>query len=455
MKRAPRRSIGLGGLALLIALAGCAPERTPPFLLLLSVDTLRADRVGAYGGPPGLTPHIDALMAESVVFENAFSTCSYTLPSLGALMTGRYPEEVGMHANVSLLGPEFATLASVLELDGWATGAVVSNYVLRSETGMDRGFGVYDDTFTQREANRDLPERTAAPTTDAALRLADQLLEAGGPGAFLWVHYQDPHGPYLPPSGRRERFLDAARSRPNGTLRLESGSPFGAIPAYQYVEGQNEVAFYLAGYDGEISYLDDEVGRLLGGLEERGVTEDAVIVFVADHGEAMGEADYWFSHGEYLMDPLIHLPLSIRAPGLEPGRRDEPVSQLDLFPTLLALFDVPLADAYQGHDLLSGELPRDREIYLASLRGSSVPRYGLIADGFKYLVTQRESGSEEQLFRLGDDGQDVSGDAPETLARMRGRLSTLRSRLRVPRERRLQINADERRRLEQLGYLVD
>jgi arylsulfatase A-like enzyme len=456
--RPPQRAIRAALVpVLLLALAATACRgggEGPPLLLLVSVDTLRADRLGAYGAPAGATPRLDRLMSQSLVFENAFSTCSYTLPSVSALMTGRYPEELGMLGNVALLGSDFATLAGVLELHGWRTGAAVSNYVLRRDSGLDRGFQRYDDHLPQQESNRDVPERVAAPTTEAALELLDELSGDPGAGVFLWVHYQDPHGPYTPPDGLRDRFLAAARRSPRGDRVLQAGSPFGEIPRYQYVEGEHQAAFYMAGYAGEIAYTDAEIGRLLDGVVARGWWQRAVVVFTADHGEGMGENDYWFAHGELLSDPLVRIPLSLHLPGGPVERRAAPVSQLDVFPTLLRHFGIDVPEGYPGRDLLAPAPPdEERRLYLASLRGSRLPRYGLIAGGYKYLVTRRRDGAREELYRLGDEGRDLAGQHPDLVADLRGRLETLREGLhrpRAPSERA--IGPEERERLRRLGY---
>ena len=157
-------------LALLTALtAGCSgsPER---LLLLVTVDTLRADHIGAYGSELGLTPNIDELAAQSQRFTASFAPASYTLPSMASLHTGRHPEEVGILANQNVFQGSPVTLAEILRLNGWKTGAAVSNYVLRSGTGIEVGFDVYDDEFTQSEANRDQPERTCLLYTSPSPR---------------------------------------------------------------------------------------------------------------------------------------------------------------------------------------------------------------------------------------------------------------------------------------------
>ncbi len=313
-----RRAVWL--LALCVAW-GC--WSAPPDVLLVTVDTLRADHLGAYGSRLGLTPRLDALASESVVFERAYAPSSYTLPSMVALLTGRWPEEAGVDYNTHRLG-DVETLAERLHASGWRTGAVVSNYVLGPRSGLQRGFEHYDVELDARERVRGLLERTARGTTDAALSMLDRLLEAPRRPVFLWIHYQDPHGPYTPPPGFRERQLPAARREPGGRRRLpvagEDG--FGGIPPYQLLPGgRGEVGFYRAGYRGEIAHVDEQIGRLLDGVAARVGRGGVSLVFAADHGEALGESDLWFAHGERLIEPLVRVPLWVRfAGGARPAR---------------------------------------------------------------------------------------------------------------------------------------
>ena len=200
-------------------LAGCGGPAPPRLLLLLTVDTLRADHLGAYGSELGLTPNLDALARESLVFTAAYAASAFTLPSMGALLTGHYPESLGLWSNESLVPDTAPTLAEELRRRGWRTGAVVSNFVLRRSSGLDRGFDLFDDEFPDWETTRGVPERTASDTTDAALATLGACAEAAS-RCFLWVHYQDPHGPYTPPAGWRKRQLPAERERAGGRRLL-------------------------------------------------------------------------------------------------------------------------------------------------------------------------------------------------------------------------------------------
>jgi arylsulfatase A-like enzyme len=443
-------------LAWLAAATACGGSRAPDLLLLISVDTLRSDRLGAHGSPLGATPQLDQLAAESVVFTAAYAPTSHTLPSLSALMTGLYPEEVGIVSNDSTLAASVPTLASALRAAGWRTRAVVSNWVLRRSSGLASGFDVYDDALHQREASRPMPERIAADTTTAALESIRACREEPQARCFVWVHYQDPHGPYTPPPDLRERFLARERGEPDGRRLLPLREDFvglAGIPNYQALGDQREVAFYRAGYDGEVAYLDREIGRLLAGLGAD--AQRVVIAFTADHGEALGEQDYWFAHGEHLTDTLVRVPLWLRVPGEAPARRDDVATLLDLHATLRALAAAGASPpGAPGRDLLArGAAQGSSRLYLATLWGSNEARYGWIEDGYKYVVTFRDGVWQGQLFRLGGDQVDLAAPAPQIAASMREKLAVFREELLRPAPVvRPELSEQDRAQLRALGY---
>lgn len=453
------RTLGLA-LLFLISIAGCGTHPADPkLLLLISVDTLRADRLGAYGGELQLTPNLDNLAAESLVFTRAFAPTSFTLPSISSLLTGRYPEEVGVLGNRSALAPAVPTLATVLQSRGWQTAAVVSNLVLNEKSGLALGFDSYDDDLPGAEVTRNWPERTAEDTTDAAIRVLDTFASGDGERLFIWVHYQDPHGPYTPPPGLRERFIAAEQRRPDGDRELPEAAGHrghGHIPGYQVVEDRRDVAFYRAGYDAEVHHLDSAAGRLIDDIRERGWFDDSVVVFTADHGESLGENDYWFAHGDRLDDALVRVPLMIREPDGRSGRRDDVASLVDLFPTLLsALAGVPPEPDSPGRDLLAGNAERvDSEPILATLGAGGGVRFGIVSDGYRLVLTQQPNGVRSELFRLDDGDRDLAPLEPERAARLTAALRERRSSLRkAPGETRRPLNDADRANLRALGYL--
>jgi arylsulfatase len=443
-------------------LLGCtrAGSSTPELLLLISVDTLRADHLGAYGSDRGLTPVLDALARESVVFTSAYAPAPFTLPSMAASLTGRYPEELGISRNESRVPDAVPTLASVLREHGWRTAAVVSNFVLRDASGLAGGFDVYDDTFPSREQTRRWPERVGPATTDAALATLESCADGSGTPCFLWVHYQDPHGPYTPPPDRRERQLERERQRPGADRQLpvnEDHSGRGGIPKYQYLEGRRDVAFYRAGYAAEVAEADAAIGRLLEAVQRRFPPDRSIVVFLADHGEGLGEHDFWFAHGELLIEPLVRVPLMLRLPGTAPGRREDLASLVDLLPTLLArLLGPDAVPGLPGRDLLAeGAAEEGSSPYMATLAAGDLPHYALIEGDFKFVATLREGVWDGALYRRDDEGVDLAAAAPQIAADLRNKLKRMRADLSQRQETRQALSPEDVKRLEALGYAVE
>jgi arylsulfatase A-like enzyme len=377
-------------------------------------------------------------------------------------MTGRYPEELGIWTNESGLPDAVPTLAGELRGAGWRTLAVVSNFVLREASGLASGFDRYDDEFPQYEAVRKWPERIAADTTDAALAMLDGCAIGADGKCFLWVHYQDPHGPYTPPEALRERYLPGERGREDGerVLPVQPGDVgAGGIPEYQFFEGHQEVAFYRAGYDAEVRYMDEQIGRFLAGLGERGLSDRAAVVFAADHGESLGELDYWFAHGEHLSESLVRVPLLVRLPGLRPARRSDVVSLVDLFGSLLEwATGKPAVAEHRGRNLFdAGSSGAASVPYLATLGGSTVRRFGIVEGDFKLVVSERASGPRGRLYRRGDASDaEIGAQHPEARARLSARIADVRRSLRPLAEAVQQnLSAEDREKLRALGYVND
>jgi arylsulfatase len=455
-ERSSRSRVALGLLVAAALAAGCRQDPGPRLLLLITVDTLRADELGAYGSERGLTPHLDALAAESLVFERAYAPASFTLPSIATVLTGRYPEELGIRDNESGLPPAVPTLAGELSGRGWRTAAVVGNFVLRRASGVARGFERFDDAFGQVEAVRRWPERIAADTTEAALAQLADCTAGTSSRCFLWVHYQDPHGPYDPPGQRRAALLDDERAGADGRRELLIGEDhlgFGAIPAYQALEGRRDVAWYRAGYRAEIQYMDEQLGRLLAAVDAAGLRDRALVAVAADHGESLGEDDVWFAHGTRLDDAQARVPLLLRAPGLAPGRRGDVVSLRDLYPTLLQRL-AGTAPRGAGRDLLAPDAAeRDSEPYLSTLGAAPQRRYAIVADGYKLVVAEREGVFDSRLYRLGREDVDLSPAAPQVAAALRERLDRLRGGLVRGDEVPQALSDGDREQLRALGDL--
>ncbi len=363
------------GILAAVTLAGCpGPSYDParPGIILIVVDTLRADHLGAYGYARGTSPRLDALAAGGAVFDAAWSAAPWTLPSIMSIMTSRYPSNHRVENDGLKLAADIPLLAETLRARGYATGAFVSHVYVSATFGFGRGFETFDDFELSRPGYRLEAglEPTADAVTDAALRW---LKTQRGRPVFLFVHYFDPHWPYDPPAPYRDRFP----SRYAGPLDASFDSiskfqdPLVDIPA-DYRQ------FLVDRYDGEIAFTDAQIGRLLDGAAAAGRAERAWVVLTGDHGEEFKEHGS-MGHGRQLYEESIRVPLVIgrlgaarAAPGGDPvgtdagsagrggviGRRVAiPVSGIDLFPTIAALSGATPPAGLQGRslvDLLAG-----------------------------------------------------------------------------------------------------
>ena len=357
-------------LVCVLGFLGCAEEErkgSAPDVLLVTLDTLRSDWVQAYGFAHANTPSMDGLASRGVLFENAIAAASLTAPSHASVMTGRYVRE---HSVGTLNGESrlegLGTLAERFEASGYETAAFISNVVLRRRTGLDRGFDVYDDNLGESEANRPAYfERRAQETVEQALAwLAEQDVERP---VFVWLHLQDPHGPYEPPEGFEGR-IGSVPLRMRGDLPVLSRNQGQAgIPAYQEITDVRDPAIYAGRYAEEIMYSDFWLGRFIDAFESHSAARDSVILLTADHGESLGEHGFFFQHGQSVLPELVRVPLIVVAPGISPGRVPDLVSHVDVAPTLLDLAGLPGLSDPSGlslSPLLVGEsLSEVREVF--------------------------------------------------------------------------------------------
>jgi len=285
-------------------LAGCssAPRDPRPDLLLISIDTLRADRLACYGGGSDVGRALCRIFERGTRFVWAFSTAPSTAPSVASILTSRYPSQHGVSRfAVSFLAGEAVTLAEQLRGAGYTTAAFICNPVLDRARNLGQGFDVYDDRMTHRDPHlRQRTDREARAATEAAL---SWLRGAESPW-FLWIHYQDPHGPYDPPEAP-EPSRDEEEGRALPVLRDNSGH--GGIPAYQALPNLFTAAAYERRYLDEIRYLDAQLERLIAAVDARG--RPVGILLTADHGEAFGE-----DGGRLLLRAR-----SLRGPRSDPG----------------------------------------------------------------------------------------------------------------------------------------
>lgn len=326
-------------LATAVLVGGCGPSPDArPNVLLIVVDTLRADELPCYGGEAPVSPAICALAERGALFERAVAASAYTVPSHASMMTSRYPRRHSIgYANGKTRLEGETRVAQLFERAGYATAAFVSNVNLRPRVGLNEGFGVYDADLPVSEANRrGVFERTAPLTT---ARAVDWLATVPSRPFFLWVHYQDPHGPYTPPRSYQEMF--PAHQSPDPALTATKDYfGKGGIPTYQRLPALNRPSQYRTRYHGEVRYLDRSVGVLLAAARNANPGRPLVVLLTADHGESFGEGGFYFVHGHSTTPDQVHVPFILEAPGVPPARRTELISHVDIMPTLLELAGV-------------------------------------------------------------------------------------------------------------------
>ena len=313
-----RRACILSLFVLLPALAAAATDQ--PNVILITLDTVRADRMGFLGSKLGLTPHLDALAAQSVVFEHAYSQAPITPVSHATILTGTYPQYHGIRNFGDRLPPSVPFLPEILHAQGYHTGAFVGSIILDPKngfaSGFERGFDVYNAGF-HRQKTGERREASMQRRGEVTLgHVLEWLSQQQGAPFFLWFHLWDAHDPYNPPEPFRSRFPNAP-------------------------------------YNGAIAYVDDTVGKLLDYLRSQGLYDNAVIAVAADHGESLGEHGE-LTHSIFLYDATIHVPLLLKLPGnRSAGQRvNAAASLVDLAPTLLNSMEKTAPPAMQGRSLL-------------------------------------------------------------------------------------------------------
>ena len=425
-----------------------------PNIILISVDTLRPDHLACYGYPKNTSPNIDNFAAESLVFEKCFSHAPLTSASLSSLLSGFLPHETKV-TNKSVLSEKVQMLPEILRPHGYKTAAVVSNYVLRKNRGWEQGFDVYDAEMKQRELNRNMQEKIAEHATNGAIKLLKRFRKKQ---LFMWIHYQDPHGPYTPPKPFSSLFL-SPREKPRNLRMNTTGSGRGGIPAYQKLGANKNFNYYVSQYNGEIRYLDKHFGRLIESLKDMGLYNDTFIIFTSDHGEGMGEHNYYFAHGENLYNIMTHVPLIIRYGTQLAGRRTDNVQHIDIVPTILNVVNIALSPLFRGCDLRS-KTSVNREIF-AKMEREIVQdsiKFSVIYDGLKLIYTPIYK--QYELFSLEKDFKEEHNliDVPEYHLRM----EDLKIRLnRIVKEDFLrlgelsspELSNEELEKLKTLGYV--
>lgn len=405
----------------------CVDARRSPNVVLITVDTLRADRLPTYGYDEISTPHLSRLAGDAIVFEQAHAHAPITLPSHASILTGLYPPEHGVRNNGSYVASEqLLTLAEVMSAEGYDTAAFVSAFVLDRRFGLDQGFGTYDDEQSNgghRFGAVEIPQRRGEFTVDAALRWLSLGRRAP---IFLWLHLYDPHFPYDAPA------------------------PFGDADDP---------------YDGEIAYVDSQIGRVLEAMKAAGTYDPSLIVLTSDHGESLGEHGE-STHSVFVYESTQHVPLFIKLPDNagKGGRIQDLVRHIDLLPTMLDLVAPGRSATYsgQGVALLKGpgtmsNLTSYAEAYVPFEDFGWSPLFSLRTREHKYI-----EAPVPELYDLVDDAEElhnvlqaISAAPPQEVRQLSKELGRLQEATRAANNARHQPDAETLHALEALGYVAN
>jgi arylsulfatase A-like enzyme len=476
--RAAVRGLGSGkvGLSALVFLAGvntgslALAHRAPQSglnVLLITIDTLRADHLSAYGYSRQTSPNIDRLAREGVLFERAISQWPKTSPSFASMMSSTYGHTNGLIRTTAQRMPDrFLMLAELLKAGGYSTRAAVANVNLGRLFNFDQGFDTYLEPWRETDERR----RSDLVTHDG-LDLLRQAAEEKRP-FFVWLHYFDPHARYQPAKPYDGMFVndahfDAAWRMP---FQSERRKDIGGIPTTASLGREDRIAYYVAQYDAEIREVDQQVGVILRDLEKRGLAGNTLVILTSDHGESLGDHNYFFEHGRFPYDDCVHVPLVVRAPGTSKAGHvvRSPVELIDLVPSVLDLAGLPADREAQGKSF--------RRLLEGAPDGGSLWQYAFSESGYgeeyqRSVTTERYKlvyvpdtddqqvmkGRALELYDLHDDPGETKNlidERPEVAVPLREQLSHWMadgSTAEAPREVRIDPVAEGQ--LRSLGYL--
>ncbi|MFL6192643.1 MAG: sulfatase [Thermoanaerobaculia bacterium] len=394
------RAFLIAAVLFLVSWGAQAAQQRFPNVVILTIDTLRADRLSSYGYGRPTTPNIDRLLASGVRFTEARTVEPLTNPSLCSMFTSLYPHEHGATRNGLALRPGLPSMARSLQRRGYRSAAFVGNWTLKDRiSGLGQHFDRYEEVFTRKRwLGLFKGEATAEDLTDSALEWLGEARQGHGP-FLLWVHYVEPHAPYR----LQEDFVGPLGLAKRGDLSRPDR------------------------YDTEVAFVDHHVGRLLAAFEkDPELKANTLFVFAADHGESLGEHGYW-GHGRNLFEPTLRIPLGLAWAGrIKPGSTiAAPAVNLDVAPTVLGLVGLPAPAGFRGFDwtpVLQGTAPppRDRVVLfqahkgavLSSQEAASARRNGLLE--LAVMIGSRKEvlrldGGRLALFDLGKDPREIRG----------------------------------------------
>ena len=411
------------------------PSKKIRNVLLISMDTVRADVFSCYGFKHKTTPNIDAIAAEGILFERAYAPLSLTLPSHCSMLTGTIPPYHGVHDNNGYKLDNFnVTLAEILKDNGFVTGAIIGSIILDSKYKLDQGFDLYDDNFQDERSPIFIPERQAEETR----RIACEWLEKNqDENMFLFLHFYDPHRSYDAPEPYKNMFLS---------------HPYPTEGSIDYLQGR---------YAGEVAYTDNCIKGIIDKLKQLGLYDSTLIIITSDHGEMFYQHNE-VTHGYFIYEGNVRIPMVFKVPGVSTTRRIEnTVGHVDIVPTVCSLLNIEGSSAFQGFDIstyLLEDEPEDikRHVYLESMtptRYKANSLLGIVNDKYKYIQT-----TQPELYDIVNDypeSVNLVETYPKVSHLLKGRLKnvlddTITSR---SKDNKMELDEETLKQLEALGYV--
>ncbi|RLE25269.1 MAG: hypothetical protein DRJ65_08205 [Acidobacteria bacterium] len=414
-----------------------------PNVVIYLVDALRADHLGVYGYARATSPRIDAFAEQALVFDQAWANSSWTRPAVASILTGLRPEVHRTNRRDDVLPNEITTLPELLRAEGYQTAAIVANPNISAIFGFDRGFDEFSLLEDQKSRSVDIHEA-------ASLWLSREREELKP--FFLYLHTVDPHLPYDPPEEERRIFAAGVERRDLG-----STSVVGTLQARHLIDEADYVDDLIDLYDGEIAANDRQFGRLLDVIDDLGLSDRTIIIFLADHGEEFFDHGGWI-HGTSLYSEVLRIPLIIKVPGRQAdGRTAMPVQQADLMPTILGLLGMPAPSNLQGRNIVAGTSTR------GNLLGAFLDLDGawgrsVIDDGWHAIQHGRHGHMGlPEIYRLESDPAEKENLARTLSARPAVMLGNDRDQIRDEEDQYqtsdAEVDAETRKQLQALGYL--
>ncbi len=430
-------------------------------VVIVTADTLRGDKLGVNGHPFIKTPHLDALAREGVNFRRAYTNITTTTPSHATLFSSLYPQDHKAYDNLSKISDAITTLPEILGKAGWHTAGIVNMPWLNPDvSGVSQGI---------EELARGDHVRKAEKTTAWALDFLDRQQRAERP-FYLWVHYVDNHTPYHAP-GRYGRLYYPKGRDPRAGRSGSLQEVWPLFPAdhrdspyfHRWLDGITDVDWVIAQYDGSVSWIDANVGRLVDRLKANGQWERTLFVFTADHGESLGEHNLWFCHGG-LFEPTTHIPLILHVPGGPTGEVEAIVDLVDVMPTVLAALRLPVPGGLRGENLLP-VIESKRGGGAALLDHTGRQMVGVVTPRWKYIRHRKTRTyypgyeirrGKIELYDLKNDPKETKNLAdshPEKVRELEALVQKLRQGTKPFEEAAAPIDADTEEALRALGYI--